>query len=43
MYVLPIDMQGDFKMSTNGYIGPVPAFETLSIDFPKVLSAAFFT
>ena len=43
MYVLPIEIQGDFKISTNGYIGPVPAVETFKIDFPKVLSAAFFT
>ena len=43
MYVLPIDMQGDFKISINGYIGPVPAFETFKIDVPKIVSAAFFT
>ena len=33
-------MQGDFKISTNGYMGPVPAFETFSMDFPKILFAA---
>ena len=43
MYVLPIEMQGDFRISTNGYIGPVPAFETFRIDLPKDLSAASFT
>ncbi len=43
MYVLPIEMHGAFKISTNGYIGPVPAFETLSIDFPNDLSAASLT
>ena len=43
MYVLPIEIQGDFKISTNGYMGPVPAFETFKIDVPKILSAAFFT
>ena len=43
MYVLPMDMQGAFKISTNGYIGPVPAFETFRIDFPNDLSAASFT
>lgn len=43
MYVLPIEMQGDFKISTKGYIGPVPAFETFKIDWPNTLSAAVFT
>jgi len=43
MYVLPIEMQGAFSISTKGYIGPVPAFETFRMDFPKVLSAASFT
>jgi hypothetical protein len=43
MYVLPIEIHGAFRISTNGYIGPVPAFETFRIDFPKDLSAAFFT
>ena len=43
MYVLPIEMHGAFRISTKGYIGPVPAFDTLRIDLPKDLSAAFFT
>ena len=43
MYVLPIEIQGDFKISTKGCIGPVPAFETFKIDVPNVLSAAAFT
>ena len=43
MYVPPIDIHGAFRISTNGYIGPVPAFETLSIDFPNDLSAAALT
>ena len=38
-----MEIQGDFKISTKEYIGPVPAFETFNIDFPKALSAAFFT
>ncbi len=43
MYVLPIEIQGDFKISTKEYMGPVPAFETFKIDLPNVLSAASFT
>jgi hypothetical protein len=43
MYVLPIDMHGDFKISIKEYMGPVPAFETFKIDVPKMVSAAFFT
>ncbi len=43
MYVLPIDIHGAFRISTNGYIGPVPAFETFRIDFPNDLSAASLT
>ena len=43
MYVLPIEMQGAPNISTKGYIGPVPALETLRMDFPKDFSAAFFT
>jgi hypothetical protein len=43
MYVLPIEIQGDFKILTNGYIGPVPAFETFSIDVPNILFAACST
>jgi hypothetical protein len=43
IYVLPTDMQGAFRISTKGCIGPVPAFETLRMDFPNALSAAFFT
>ena len=35
-----MEIQGDIKISTKGYIGPVPAFETFKIDFPKALSAA---
>lgn len=43
MYVLPIEIHGAFKISTNRHIGPVPAFETFSIDFPNDLSAASLT
>lgn len=43
MYVLPIDMQGAFRILTKEYIGPVPALETLRIDFPNALSAAVRT
>jgi hypothetical protein len=42
MYVLPIEIQGDFKYQQR-YMGPVPAFETFKIDLPNVLSAASFT
>lgn len=38
MHVLPIAIQGAFRTSTKEYIEPVPAFETLRIDFPKDLS-----
>ena len=43
MYVLPMEMQGSFRVSTKGYIRPVPAFETFRIEVPKDLSAASFT
>jgi hypothetical protein len=43
MYVLPIEIQGAFRISTKGYIGPVPAFETFRIDVPNELSAASLT
>jgi hypothetical protein len=43
MYVLPMEIHGDFRISTNEYIGPVPAFETFKIDVPNDLSAASLT
>ena len=43
MYVLPIEMQGAFRIPANGCIGPVPAFEMFRIDFPNATSAASFT
>jgi len=39
MKVLPMEIQGAFKNFTNECIGPVPAFDTFRIDFPKILSA----
>ena len=36
-------MHGECKNFTNENMGPVPAEETLRIDFPKESSAAFFT
>ena len=36
-------MHGAFKIFTNECIGPVPAFETLIIDFPNDWSAASLT
>jgi len=32
--VLPIEIHGTCKIFEKEYIGPVPAFETLRIDFP---------
>ena len=43
MYVLPTDMQGADNIFAKEYIGPVPAEDTLSIDFPNDSFAAFFT
>ncbi len=36
-------MHGAFSTLENEYIGPVPAEDTLTNDFPKDSSAAFFT
>ena len=41
MYVLPIEMQGARKTFAKECIGPVPADETLTIDFPNESFAAF--
>ena len=43
MYVLPTDMQGADNTLAKEYIGPVPAEDTLIIDFPNDSLAASFT
>ena len=43
MYVLPTDMHGTDNILAKEYIGPVPAEDTLIIDFPNDSFAAFFT
>jgi hypothetical protein len=43
MYVLPIEIHGAERTFAKEYIGPVPADDTLTMDFPNDSFAAFFT
>ena len=43
MYVPPTDMHGTDNILAKEYIGPVPAEDTLIIDFPNDSFAASFT